>query len=504
MGGYRLQCLKSEGSHIPSRYGLLQSVLIAGRERTVWELPLSFETMKDSFNKGYIYLPQITKEEILDKNGRDGLSKAIAILQLTWFIIQIAARIHQSLAVTELELTTAALASLNIAMYISWWSKPTDIQCPTVIMTKELQKQTRRWMRALPSSPPVDNTSNASSYIDSSPRAMTQYTDLLHVSSPPLGLEDSSTGDAKAHYLVNIVKDKEKVNLARHYRVEFTKALRGSLKSIVDFPARLGTGFVSLARELGKQIRGIWAGHSHHSSTPHRTPASDHNPSPDVRLHDHTSPSETSTTSFIAKVRETITLIWKAITHVFLALIYYPILAILYSGQKLKAGPNIQDIEDLDKMTAFKLIFDEQTLRLVLDMVFFCEEVASAPFSCLAAFSGAVFGMIHCLAWNFEFPSHIEQVLWRTSSSIISGLCILIMALSLLYIIIKIVKEARGQDPTRHRFFKPKFTEMVFSTFAVWFVLTRFSLLVLSVMGLRALPASAFDTVQWSGFIPHV
>lgn len=66
----------------------------------------------------------------------DALSKGFALLQLAWFIIQIITRAAQGLAVSELELTTAALAGLNSAMYIFWWSKPRDVRFPVVIRTK--------------------------------------------------------------------------------------------------------------------------------------------------------------------------------------------------------------------------------------------------------------------------------------------------------------------------------------------------------------------------------
>lgn len=457
MGGYRLQCLLDEKESIPSKFGRTARVVIAGRERTVWELPLSFETMKDTFNRRLLRdLPFIPRDEILDKNGRDGLSKAIAMIQLTWFIIQIAARVHQNLAVTELELTTAALASLNIAMYASWWSKPSDILCPTVIKTKGLRAQTRKWMRM-----------------------------ESHPSQP-----DDPNRNATIQYVITEVKDKEKVNLASHYWTELTSALQKSWSAFLSFPGKLVGELHSFAKELVNQACKIW-------SNP-----SIHNPSSDRK-----SNSDEPRPSFFKKARYTLLLPWKTITHLFLALIYYPILAILHSGKKLQiAGIEFAD-DEVEQMATFKLIFDEKKLRLVMVMVFFCENVASAPFLCLSAFSGAIFGMIHCLAWNFEFPSLVEEVMWRTCSSIIAGLCLCTMAIALVYIIIKIVKEIRDPDSSSRPSLGPRLTEIskiVCSTFAICFVVTRLSLLVLSIVGLRNLPDSAFDTVQWSGFIPHV
>jgi len=77
-----------------------------------------------------IAFPTITAAEIHDKARGDFLSKAIVILQSLWFIIQCIARGKQGLALTELELVTLALASLNGVMYYFWWDKPLGVKEP--------------------------------------------------------------------------------------------------------------------------------------------------------------------------------------------------------------------------------------------------------------------------------------------------------------------------------------------------------------------------------------
>jgi len=74
-----------------------------------------------------ISFPIITAAEIQDKSRGDFLSKTIVILQSLWFIIHCIARGKQGLALTELELVTLALASLNGVMYYFWWDKPLGI-----------------------------------------------------------------------------------------------------------------------------------------------------------------------------------------------------------------------------------------------------------------------------------------------------------------------------------------------------------------------------------------
>ncbi|KDR79755.1 hypothetical protein GALMADRAFT_1360429 [Galerina marginata CBS 339.88] len=77
---------------------------------------------------GRITLPSITEEEIKDRSKGDGLSKAVVIVQTTWFIVQCIARRVQGLAITQLELATVGFAALNAVMYAFWWHKPLNVE----------------------------------------------------------------------------------------------------------------------------------------------------------------------------------------------------------------------------------------------------------------------------------------------------------------------------------------------------------------------------------------
>ncbi|KDR70357.1 hypothetical protein GALMADRAFT_1350213 [Galerina marginata CBS 339.88] len=75
-----------------------------------------------------VAMPRTTEEEIQDRSKSDGLSKALVVIQTTWFISQCVARRVQGLIITELELTTLAFAAVNGVMYMFWWFKPVDVQ----------------------------------------------------------------------------------------------------------------------------------------------------------------------------------------------------------------------------------------------------------------------------------------------------------------------------------------------------------------------------------------
>ncbi len=49
----------------------------------------------------------------------------------------------------------------------------------------------------------------------------------------------------------------------------------------------------------------------------------------------------------------------------------------------------------------------------------------------MMAISSFVFGGIHCLAWNFEFPTRLEQLLWRISAVATAGLPTLLLVINI-------------------------------------------------------------------------
>lgn len=105
----------------------------------IWEGVLSSNALKILLSRNLIRFPSITEDEINKMSKGDTLSKIIALLQLFWFILQIIARTAEGLAVTEIELATAATIGLNSIMYFFWWSKPRDLHLPVVIRTKGVE-----------------------------------------------------------------------------------------------------------------------------------------------------------------------------------------------------------------------------------------------------------------------------------------------------------------------------------------------------------------------------
>ncbi|KAJ7722096.1 hypothetical protein B0H16DRAFT_1601105 [Mycena metata] len=95
---------------------------------TTWEqleAPLGAQYVAD--------IQSIDTTTIMDRSKGDALSKGVALIQSLWFIIQCLARASQQLPIIELEFATLAFAVVNIFIWLLWWHKPLDVQCPIPI-----------------------------------------------------------------------------------------------------------------------------------------------------------------------------------------------------------------------------------------------------------------------------------------------------------------------------------------------------------------------------------
>ena len=102
------------------------------------------------------------------------------------------------------------------------------------------------------------------------------------------------------------------------------------------------------------------------------------------------------------------------------------------------------------------------------------------------------FGALHCLAWNSPFPTSKERLAWRICSATTTALpALLALSLSTLYTV--------GDISDTMSFVML----LVLITMPLLYVIGRITIIVLAFMSLRALPAGAFQTVDWDSYIPH-
>lgn len=109
----------------------------------------------------------------------------------------------------------------------------------------------------------------------------------------------------------------------------------------------------------------------------------------------------------------------------------------------------------------------------------------------LSAFSMMTFGSIHLASWHSRLPSTIELWMWRGSSLF----CVIYTGLLAFSIV--------WGDPPHFGAFEAGLDNLaVYGGFL--YIISRIYMIVEVFISLRALPASAFQSIQWSSFIPHI
>jgi hypothetical protein len=119
----------------------------------------------------------------------------------------------------------------------------------------------------------------------------------------------------------------------------------------------------------------------------------------------------------------------------------------------------------------------------------------------IVALSTASFSLIHLAAWNFEFPTQIEQILWRwtcISMGVVLGIGCSVEAVS----IIKDNFTTTGL--TNLNGYKLKWpTNLLFFIPGAIYVFARLIVIAEILISLRLLPSGCFQNVQWMNLFPH-
>ena len=110
----------------------------------------------------------------------------------------------------------------------------------------------------------------------------------------------------------------------------------------------------------------------------------------------------------------------------------------------------------------------------------------------LAVLCPTVFGAVHVASWNFRLPSDVELWMWRGSSLSCLVLGTTVACFMLLSAYDKLPSWFNGSSTKLFPFVGPLY------------IIVRAYMIVEVFLSLRALPPSAFQSVQWLSFVPHV
>ncbi|KAF7292244.1 hypothetical protein MIND_01251800 [Mycena indigotica] len=109
---------------------LVSSKQFTGRSLTLWARA-NYLTNRTFPALGAIQ--RVPRGALTDKSKGDVYSKAIALSQCLWFVLQCLARAAQHLPLTQLEVITLAFTALNCFTWVLWWDKPLDVSEAIVI-----------------------------------------------------------------------------------------------------------------------------------------------------------------------------------------------------------------------------------------------------------------------------------------------------------------------------------------------------------------------------------
>ena len=111
-----------------------------------------------------------------------------------------------------------------------------------------------------------------------------------------------------------------------------------------------------------------------------------------------------------------------------------------------------------------------------------------------------LFGALHCIGWNFSFPTDVEQLLWRIGSFAITAIP------SMLFVFGLLKKYGGGFIIQSDMLVVMVLTVGGFLVGAglIGYMLARLLLLTQAIVLLRDQPESAFYAINWAYFLPHI
>lgn len=469
---------------------------------------LTFRTLKQLLSENLVRFPTITEDEIDDKSKGDALSKGIALLQLAWFIVQIISRATQGLVISELELTTAALAGLNSVMYVFWWNKPHDVRFPVVIRTKCVDE------------------------------ILTKRSEDAPWTFPDSG--SASEFDIRKHLLTTMTTSiKRLLNALVRFFLSLPEALRDASVGIYKSALAFSHGLVILCSRIRQFVRTIGSAICNESaeSTGIREEASKVGPKHTFEVHDALELDEKKDvkpeigdgvksnkkvcyTLVYNEAKLTYAITFQRPNHtpygimgtakIAMKLIALPFYLLLYTIDLTLYIPIAKIISANDDNALSKDMtsgFDVENANKIYSMIFYSENAGAKPLLATSSIAGALFGLVHCLAWDFSFPSLVEKILWRSASLGVVGSCAAIFYAVLAYQIDD--DENDGDDGVKKK------GNVVFGILLVVatalcslasfvYPVSRVAIIILAVASLRSLPPSAFDTVDWIELVPHI
>ncbi|PSR77220.1 hypothetical protein PHLCEN_2v8000, partial [Hermanssonia centrifuga] len=379
-------------------------------------------------------IPDLSADMIMDKSKADALAKALLLIQALWFCMNCLSRLAQRLPLSLLEVTTVAHALCTFITYLLWWNKPLNIHQPTLISETKARETCAVMWMA-------------------SPIKLYHFSGILQSRGPTeldmIAQLDPST--LPAHDIIN-----PETNLTRPLPLPIGKSLGRT-----GFSPDPNRTFLSLS-SLPHQFRSNFLGMMMIQS-PESMVLSELNS--DSAWYSQPPINSRDGILLGAQDIKRWTLASEAISHY---------------GPKYK----------WDKSTPLVALQVEyhEIVRFVADI----------PTCAGIAFLTAAYGAPHLAAWNADFATYLEQLLWRASVLVITFAGLLMHALTWMGLEIAIRSSNRLVKTSGSilAICVPICGILLYAAASVYLVVESFTQLF-------HLPPAAYQLPSWSNYFPH-
>jgi len=409
-------------------------------------------------------LRKISEEYIKDRSKSDILSKLIAILQTTWFILQCIARGQQRLTLTELELVTLALASLNAITYVFWWHKPLGVQVPIRIYfeteaienvdVEDADAETEITVSYILSkfgNSVGDYLAVIRDVFRERVNGLVKFLIFLLI-VPPLFLVVlvllliPLPFALCIVFLLNIPRTKlvaqQKLDHSKHIAAEIVLSLRRLLYKFTSSIARISEKWIRECFD-SRSDSGLFVGWL-----------------------------------FVIPILFVFLLVTTILLlpfFTFLFLISFIFSAVFGIITASTVTPNSLHVPSFYSPTTKS----DKYSRMVVFAIF-----------------GVIFGGLHCIGWNFTYPTAFEQHLWRASSLAITAIPLIVAPID--YILENYELDKGFLKVVR------LILDLIMTILLFIYVPARLTLIGQAFTLLRKQPQDAFLAVDWNQYIPHL
>lgn len=377
-------------------------------------------------------LPDIEKEDILDKSKSDGLSKCLACVQAAWMIVEVIGRRRGGLQITLLEINTLAHVFCALITYVIWWHKPQLVKKPTIL--------------------DGDWTAPLCAY--------------MYMSSRISGRTKTGT--------------------------ESNRAITNTEMSLVAFyPRKNCPPSCVRAGDCQNVAASQYSQDSSERGSFRLRPTSQFNQSSSIE------PSCTETSDEVNAPDSEQNLRWCLAAE---AMTKYPAIK-----QRFKTV-DFTDVEG--HKTTYLQEEQPEELLVTCSTNWSTEGLLHGQFGLIMGMVlwsvSMAYGGIHAAAWDTYFPSKVESKMWRFSAVYISSSGLLWCIINMLAKLWKDFDDYWNRTVLPH----PPFAKSIplvacCAVCGTMYVLVRAFLVVEAFISIRQLPASAYETPNWTQLIPH-